>query len=362
MPPRDARPKPPRQGDPNRVDGRKDRSERRPEDKDHRRPAPDGKFERGERPGNGTNGRDRASDRNRDDRNRDDGHSDRKRPDKDRALDFSVPIPGVNGRIIIRDNGNVTVRSDDDARFGGRHRDRDVRRLSGGRTETIVKRRNGSAVITVRDRDGDILRRVRRTPDGREIILIDNDRPRRDERPLRFRPLHIDIPRDRYIVEGGVGRRPLVEEALGAPPVEPVERPYSLQEIRHSERLRAKMRRVDLSVTFAFDSAAIPRDQYDQIQVIGTAIEDDLARNPSDVFLIEGHTDAPGSYDYNLKLSDARAESVAIALSDYFGIPPENLVTQGYGEEYLKIDTLQREERNRRVTIRRITPLLEGRR
>lgn len=264
--------------------------------------------------------------------------------------------------MIIRDNGQVTVRGNDEERFGGRRGDRQVRDLPRGRTETIIRRPNGSAVITVRDRDGSIVRRIRRTPDGREIVLIDNDRhPRRDyDRPLDFRPLRLDIPRDRYIVEGGVGRRPEIEEAFRAPPVEAVERPYSLQEIRRNERLRAKMRRVDLSLTFAFDSAAIPGDQLDQLESIGEAIQDELDRHPSDVFLIEGHTDAPGSFDYNLRLSDARAESVAIALSDYFDVPPENLVTQGYGEEYLKIDTQERERLNRRVTIRRITPLLEG--
>ena len=41
-----------------------------------------------------------------------------------------------------------------------------------------------------------------------------------------------------------------------------------------------------------------------------------------------------------------------------FAIPPENLVTQGYGERYLKIRTEERERENRRVAIRRITPLV----
>ena len=40
-------------------------------------------------------------------------------------------------------------------------------------------------------------------------------------------------------------------------------------------------------------------------------------------------------------------------------MPPENLVVEGYGEQYLKIDTQGDERRNRRVTIRNISPLLE---
>ena len=41
-----------------------------------------------------------------------------------------------------------------------------------------------------------------------------------------------------------------------------------------------------------------------------------------------------------------------------FGVPPENLVTQGYGERFLKIRTDGPEQENRRVTIRRVTPLV----
>ena len=86
-----------------------------------------------------------------------------------------------------------------------------------------------------------------------------------------------------------------------------------------------------------------------------------IRRNPNEVFLIEGHTDAVGNDVDNLSLSDRRAEAVASILTQDFGIPPENLTTQGYGEQYLEIPTQAPERRNRRVTVRRITPLLTGR-
>ena len=85
---------------------------------------------------------------------------------------------------------------------------------------------------------------------------------------------------------------------------------------------------------------------------------DVIDENPAAVFLIEGHTDAVGSELYNLTLSDRRAETVARILVEAFDVPPENLVVEGYGEQYLKIDTLGDERRNRRVAIRNITPLL----
>ena len=83
-----------------------------------------------------------------------------------------------------------------------------------------------------------------------------------------------------------------------------------------------------------------------------------LERNPLAVFMIEGHTDAVGSDEDNLSLSDRRAAAVAEVLSDSFGVPAENLVTQGYGEQFLKDDTKGPERANRRVTVRRVTPLI----
>lgn len=81
-----------------------------------------------------------------------------------------------------------------------------------------------------------------------------------------------------------------------------------------------------------------------------------LKENPGKTFLIEGHTDAVGAEVANLALSDQRAEAVATALTNVFDIAPENMETQGYGEQYLKVET--QEPENRRVAIRRITPLV----
>jgi outer membrane protein OmpA-like peptidoglycan-associated protein len=87
-------------------------------------------------------------------------------------------------------------------------------------------------------------------------------------------------------------------------------------------------------------------------------MQDLLDANSNEVFLVEGHTDATGKTAMNLALSDRRAETVALALTEYFDIPPENMVVQGYGETELLIDTQADEKRNRRVGVRIITPLL----
>ena len=75
--------------------------------------------------------------------------------------------------------------------------------------------------------------------------------------------------------------------------------------------------------------------------------------------MVEGHTDAVGNDVDNLSLSDRRAESVAVALTEQFQVPAENLVTQGYGEQYLKVPSQGPERANRRVAVRRITPLID---
>ena len=83
-----------------------------------------------------------------------------------------------------------------------------------------------------------------------------------------------------------------------------------------------------------------------------------IENDPSAVFLIEGHTDAVGAASYNLALSDRRAETVALALTEYFAVPPQNLITQGYGEADLKVKVLTNERENRRAVVRNISQLL----
>jgi outer membrane protein OmpA-like peptidoglycan-associated protein len=172
-------------------------------------------------------------------------------------------------------------------------------------------------------------------------------------------PPEVRIPRNKYIVEYDDASADDIYEALDAPPIEPLDRGYSLDEVRQSYGLLERMRRVDLSaINFEFGSWEVTPDQYPKLERIANAMGRILDRSPDEVFLIEGHTDAVGSDIDNLSLSDRRAETVAIILTDEFKIPAENLTTQGYGEQYLKEPTEEPSRFNRRVSVRRITPLL----
>lgn len=264
-------------------------------------------------------------------------------------------------RIIVRDPmGRSYVRHNEVERFRYGARDIQVRQ-EGGRTRTVIMRPDGSQIISITGPDGRLFRRIRRDMSGREIILIDaGPRPR----PGFFVPLLppvIHIPRERYIVEAGEAPPEMIYETLIADPVERIDRNYSLEEIRYSPNLRARMPSVDLnSINFASGSWEIDPNEAGKLEAIANGIRRAIERNPREVFLIEGHTDAVGSDVDNLSLSDRRAEAVALVLTEQFGVPAENLVTQGYGEQYLKEQTTGDSLINRRVTVRRITPLLAG--
>ncbi len=268
-----------------------------------------------------------------------------------------------DGRIIVKRDDQLVIRGVDDNRRSLRHaRDVIVEDLPRGRTRTTIIKPDGTRVITVRDRYGDIVFRFRRYPNGREVVLIDNrlrDRGPSFSVSLNLPRLIVPIPRSEYIVELERADRRQLRETLIAPPVEPVERVYTLEEIRENQRVRDKVRSVNLNnVLFNVNSARISQSQVLALAEIGYAMEEVLIDNPDAMFFIEGHADAPGSSEHNLELSDRRAESVAIVLSENFDIPPENLITQGYGEELLLIPVPYSEPRNRRVTVRPITDLV----
>ena len=172
---------------------------------------------------------------------------------------------------------------------------------------------------------------------------------------------HILIPRDRYVVDMGSAPPTYLYEALEAPPLVPMERAYSFDEIRDNVELRDRVRSVDINtINFATGSWEVSPDQIPQLQALADAMMRVISENPATVFMIEGHTDAVGSAEDNMSLSDRRAESVSEILTTNFNIPPENMVTQGYGEQYLRVQTDGPSRENRRVQVRNITGLMAG--
>ncbi|TDX62766.1 outer membrane protein OmpA-like peptidoglycan-associated protein [Methylosinus sp. sav-2] len=289
----------------------------------------------------------------------DDVHARRQQFERD-----GVTVVQEPGRTIVRESGGAFIRHDENERFrelGGNLRSE----RRGEEYVSVYARRDGGEVLTYTDANGVLLRRLRRFPDGREIILIDNGfrGPPRGfaEEVVVLPPPPIEIAPDAYVVDYGAADERLIYETLTAPPLAPMQRRYTLDEIRYSPSVRAYTRSVDIdTINFDTGSWAITPDQAQRLVTVAEALNEAIKRNPAEVFLIEGHSDAVGSDVDNLSLSDRRAQSVATILSRDFGVPPENLTTQGYGEQYLKVQTQGPSRENRRVTVRRITPLLSG--
>jgi outer membrane protein OmpA-like peptidoglycan-associated protein len=111
---------------------------------------------------------------------------------------------------------------------------------------------------------------------------------------------------------------------------------------------------------FGYDSADLQPSAISQLQKLGTLIK----RNPKATFSVEGYTDSLGSPDYNLELSQRRADSVKQYLVDVMGINPVQVETKGYGASKFLIAPrpvlvnspeeqaeIERQRPNRRVVI-----------
>lgn len=254
-------------------------------------------------------------------------------------------------RVVVLQDGRYRVLRDDNElieRPGST-----VRRetFEDGSTRTVVIRENGVQVVTIRDPELRILRRVRIAPDGTRTVLIDDTT---DVEPVEVATLPAPVDGLNLRADADVDE---LRAALDR--VNRADRRFALYQVRNIEAVRKLAPAIQLeAINFRTGSAVIDPQEAEELSQLGNLIADYIDENPNEVFLIEGHTDAVGNAAMNLALSDRRAESVALALTEYFDVPPENLVVQGYGESDLEVLTLDAERANRRAAVRRITPLL----
>ena len=101
---------------------------------------------------------------------------------------------------------------------------------------------------------------------------------------------------------------------------------------------------------FEYDSAALQSSAIGQLQKLGTLIK----RNPRANFTVEGYTDSFGTPEYNLDLSQRRADSVKQFLVEVMGISPAQIETRGYGQTKFRVSpngSIEEQRENRRVEI-----------
>jgi outer membrane protein OmpA-like peptidoglycan-associated protein len=246
---------------------------------------------------------------------------------------------------------------------------RDVRDLNDRQLQRRIKSaRDLMADGTLRpgqkQRLRDLLREARREK-RRRLIAGRADRRERLRRNRDNNQIIIQIPPvrigpDRDDIAAAEAGDELLEQQLIAPPRRRIERKFSRQDFRTGRpSSRDSMPAIEVdTIHFGFNESFVREEEIPQLERIGEIIERIIAANPDEVFLIEGHTDAVGSAAYNESLSSKRADAVRDAMLQFFNIERANLETVGYGEEFLKIETEEEAAENRRVTIRRITPLL----
>lgn len=101
-------------------------------------------------------------------------------------------------------------------------------------------------------------------------------------------------------------------------------------------------------ILFEFAKADLKPGAMQRLYRLVTVLRENTNRN----VVIEGHTDNVGSDQYNLDLSERRAQSVSDFLTDN-GIEPERITPLGYGEEYpvATNKTAEGRQQNRRVEI-----------
>ena len=111
--------------------------------------------------------------------------------------------------------------------------------------------------------------------------------------------------------------------------------------------------------TFAYNSADLERSAVEQLQKLGTLMK----RNPKATFTIEGYTDSFGPGDYNLDLSQRRADAVKDYLVTVMGISPAQIQSRGFGATKFLVPPrpvndpaqeegeIRRQQPNRRVVV-----------
>lgn len=107
---------------------------------------------------------------------------------------------------------------------------------------------------------------------------------------------------------------------------------------------------VDLHLLFDLNSDQIRLDRMDAFNKAYR----EFAAGGFERLAIAGHTDSVGSAEYNLDLSQRRANSVRRHLIKHHGVPPAKIEAKGYGEEIPVADNgnYQGRQKNRRVEFK----------
>lgn len=108
------------------------------------------------------------------------------------------------------------------------------------------------------------------------------------------------------------------------------------------------MKLIRLHVNFDFDKYNLKDEYKDEIDEAVKFIKE----NPTLTLSVDGHTDSDGSVNYNQKLSEKRASTVASKLIE-MGVVKTKIIAKGYGElkPLVPNNSSANKAKNRRVDI-----------
>lgn len=111
----------------------------------------------------------------------------------------------------------------------------------------------------------------------------------------------------------------------------------------------ARPARASILVTFVTNSADLTTGAKSALDVLAAAMKSDKLASVK--FVIEGHADPRGGDELNLRLSQARADSVLAYLTGTHGLSAERVKAVGKGSSALMNPGEPAAPENRRVTI-----------
>jgi len=110
-----------------------------------------------------------------------------------------------------------------------------------------------------------------------------------------------------------------------------------------------KLAQLTIAIQFDFNSARIRLESYRSVGLMADALYHPYLLGYR--ILIVGHTDGKGSREFNIKLSQRRADAIRDALINPFGIDPRRIEAIGLGEEQLLNRANPEAAQNRRVQL-----------
>lgn len=136
--------------------------------------------------------------------------------------------------------------------------------------------------------------------------------------------------------------RQMAEQSIAQNPGIPLQKPDLVRRLN-------QLAQITVQIQFALNSSIIRPESYATLGSIADAMHHPMLWNYK--FLVVGNTDATGSRQYNLKLSQERADAIVTALVSLFRIAPDRLSAVGLGQEALQDPQHPDAPVNRRVQI-----------